>query len=125
MAALCRERIDPSVEWVTFVPSERHPDLVPMFARQLAAELSLPVHEVIGKLRSTAPQKEMQNSATQLGNIWGAFGINEDLPDGPCLLVDDVIDSRWTVTVLSSLLRRHGSGPVFPVALAYAGQSDP
>ena len=125
MMELCRERVDPSVEWVAFVPSERHPDLVPAFARQVAAGLSLPVHEVIGKMRETAPQKEMQNSAMQLGNVWTTFGITADPPHGSsCLLIDDVIDSRWTVTVLAGLLRRHGSGPVFPMALAYAGQSD-
>jgi len=34
------------------------------------------------------------------------------------LLVDDIIDSGWTVTVLAALLLRAGSGPVHPVALA-------
>ncbi len=42
------------------------------------------------------------------------------LPPGPVLLVDDVVDSRWTLTVAAILLRQHGSGPVFPLALAKA-----
>jgi ATP-dependent DNA helicase RecQ len=39
-------------------------------------------------------------------------------------VVDDVIDSGWTVTVLAALLRRAGSGPVFPVALASTTSCD-
>ena len=35
-------------------------------------------------------------------------------------LVDDLVDSRWTLTVAGSLLREEGSGPVFPFALAVA-----
>ncbi|HYH45640.1 MAG TPA: phosphoribosyltransferase, partial [Thermoanaerobaculia bacterium] len=36
----------------------------------------------------------------------------------PVLLVDDVVDSRWTMTIAAALLRQAGSGPVWPVALA-------
>jgi ATP-dependent DNA helicase RecQ len=42
------------------------------------------------------------------------------LDPGPVLLVDDVADSRWTLTLAAVLLRLHGSGPVFPFALARA-----
>jgi len=36
------------------------------------------------------------------------------------LLVDDLVDSRWTMTVAGALLREQGSGPVLPFALAEA-----
>ena len=36
----------------------------------------------------------------------------------PVILIDDVVDSRWTFTVISALLKQGGSGPVFPFALA-------
>ena len=48
----------------------------------------------------------------------------EGATTGPCLLVDDMVDSRWTFTVAAWLLREHGAGPVFPLALAQTGQSD-
>jgi ATP-dependent DNA helicase RecQ len=38
------------------------------------------------------------------------------------LLVDDMVDSRWTLTAAAWLLRSHGSGEVFPLALALAGR---
>jgi len=36
------------------------------------------------------------------------------------LLVDDMVDSGWTLTLAAVLLRQHGSGPVYPFALAKA-----
>jgi ATP-dependent DNA helicase RecQ len=39
----------------------------------------------------------------------------------PRVLVDDTIDSGWTMTVAARLLRRAGAGAVLPFALAQAG----
>jgi ATP-dependent DNA helicase RecQ len=51
--------------------------------------------------------------------------INVDaLPDGPVLLVDDMVDSRWTFDIAAYLLRKQGSGIVFPLALAYTGHGE-
>ena len=50
----------------------------------------------------------------------GAFVVEGAVPSGPVLLVDDVTDSRWTLTVLAVMLRQSGSGPVSPYALAKA-----
>jgi ATP-dependent DNA helicase RecQ len=44
--------------------------------------------------------------------------VSVPVPDGPVLLVDDLIDSRWTATTIGVLLREAGSGPVLPIALA-------
>lgn len=35
-------------------------------------------------------------------------------------IVDDVVDSGWTLTLLAVMLQQHGSGPVYPFALAKA-----
>ena len=39
------------------------------------------------------------------------------VPTGPVFLIDDIVDSRWTLTVVGQLLRHDGSGPVVPLAL--------
>ena len=124
-AQLVREKWKPSPapEWVTFVPSQRHSELVQDFAKRLAASLGLPAVAALRKHGSNPPQKEMQNSATQLRNLLQAFQVAKSrtaLPTGPVLLVDDVVDSRWTLTISAILLRQHGSGPVYPFALAKA-----
>jgi ATP-dependent DNA helicase RecQ len=69
------------------------------------------------KLRRNAPQKQMENSAQQFRNVDGAFGIRGKAPTGPILLVDDIVDSRWTMTVVGDLLLNAESGPVYPFAV--------
>ena len=41
--------------------------------------------------------------------------------DGPVLLVDDLVDSGWTMTLVARALRRAGAPDVLPLALAVAG----
>ena len=62
----------------------------------------------------------MENSAQQAGNVYGAFAVVEPVPATPVLLIDDIVDSRWTLTVVGVLLREAGSGVVFPFVLAKA-----
>jgi ATP-dependent DNA helicase RecQ len=108
----------PRPAWVTNVPSRRVPDLVSSLAERVAAELRLPYVPCVGKTRETPPQTEMQNSSQQFRNVDGAFVVDGSVRPGPVLLIDDVVDSRWTLTVVGGALREAGSGPVFPVALA-------
>jgi len=115
---LHRWRPEPFPEWVTCVPSLRHPELVPDFAKRLAAILGLPFKDVVSKIKDNEPQKLQNNSSHQCRNLDGAFAIKKGVAGTPVLLVDDLVDSRWTVTVIAALLRQAGSGPVFPVALA-------
>ena len=113
-----RWRPEPPPQWITCVPSFDHPTLVPDFAERLAAALAWSFTPVVVKVRRNAPQKEQQNTAHQCRNLDGVFEIRGDLPDGPVLLVDDVVDSGWTLTVVTALLRAAGCGLVWPVALA-------
>ena len=110
----------PPPVWVTAVPSLTHPELVRNFAQRLANRLGLPFVLALRKTRVTPPQKEMLNSVQQLRNLLGAFAVVDPVPAGPVLLVDDVTDSGWTLTILSVWLRLRGSGPVYPFALAKA-----
>ncbi len=108
----------PSPEWITCIPSLRHPDLVSSFAQRLADRLGLPFRGAIRKVKETVPQVEMENSFHQCRNLDGVFSVNADLPHAPVLLVDDTVGSRWTMTVAAFLLRKAGSGKVYPFALA-------
>jgi ATP-dependent DNA helicase RecQ len=118
-------KASPAPTWVTCVPSLRHPDLVPDFSRRLAAALALPFHLVIAKTDQRPEQKMMANSTQQARNVDGAFVLNgEPIGQGPVLLVDDMVDSRWTLTVCAWLLRKSGSGEVWPVALSETGHEE-
>ncbi len=112
----------PVPTWVTCVPSLRRPDLVPDFACRLATALGLAFHTVIDKTDNRPEQKTMANSTQQARNIDGSLAICvQSLFNDPVLLVDDMVDSRWTLTIAAWLLRSHGSGEVFPLALALTG----
>lgn len=122
-----RWRPDPMPTWVTSVPSLRRPHLVPDFAKKVADHLGLPFHPVITKKLNSPEQKTMQNSTQQLTNVLESFHIRGECPNGPVLLIDDMVDSGWTLTLCGVLLKEAGSGPVFPFALASSstgGDSD-
>jgi ATP-dependent DNA helicase RecQ len=125
-AKLIRERFgpEPFPEFLTAVPSRRDPLLVTDFAQRLAQQLAIPFVALVAKTRETEPQKHMENSVQQVRNLLAAFSINHDILTAPVLLVDDVIDSGWTLTIVSALLRMAGSGPVFPFVLAKATAGD-
>jgi ATP-dependent DNA helicase RecQ len=106
--------------WVTAVPSDRSGALVPDFAQRLATALNLSYADAITRTSDRPPQREMANSAQQVANVRGAFAVNDPLPNGPCLLVDDLRFSGWTLAMLAGQLRRHGVPAVYPLALATA-----
>lgn len=119
-----RWRPEPFPTWVTCVPSLNHPTLVPDFAKRLANELHLPFIPCVRKTRPTEPQKEMENSYRQAHNLERAFEVTAWRGlGGAVLLVDDMVDSGWTFTVVGALLREAGSGPVFPLALAVTAKN--
>ncbi len=114
-----RWRPDPWPTWITYVPSASSGMPVDL-ATALSAVLELPLHAVVERTDARPPQATMDNSSQQLANVHGAFEVTDDVPAGPVLLVDDVVSSRWTLTVVAALLRRAGAGPVHPLALALA-----
>ena len=111
----------PAPQWVTCIPSRRNPVLVPDFARRLAQALNLPFDTALLKVRNHPPQKEMANSAHQCRNLVDTMQVEtRNIQPGPVLLVDDIVDSRWTFTMAAWLLREAGSGEVWPLALSNA-----
>lgn len=114
----------PAPAWVTCIPSRRHVDLVPDFARRLAGALNLPFAAVLAKTDDRPAQKDMANSSRQARNVDGSLTIQGAVPTGAVLLVDDMVDSKWTLTVAAYLLTTHGTGPVYPLALASTANAD-
>jgi ATP-dependent DNA helicase RecQ len=108
----------PPVGWVTCVPSLRRSSLVPTFAASLADALGLPFAPVLTKVSERAEQREQHNAAHQQRNVEGAFEVTGAVPPGACLLIDDLIDSTWTLTEIGRVLGRAGVPEVYPVALA-------
>jgi ATP-dependent DNA helicase RecQ len=115
-----RWRPAPAPAWVTAIPSCRHPMLVFDLARRLANQLRLSFCPVLQRSRQAPEQKTMQNSVMQARNVYGTICVAGRVPNTPVLLVDDILDSGWTLTMAGYLLRQHGSGVVHPFTLAQA-----
>ena len=116
---------DNAISWIAYIPSLNHPTLVKSFAERLAAKLGIPCRNVLVKTEAGRQQKEFNNSFYQFENAYNTFDVDEnelydenDLYKENVLLVDDMVDSRWTLTVCGYKLMKKGSGKVYPYALA-------
>ncbi len=107
----------PSPEWITSVPSLNNVFLVQNFAERLSIALEIPYINSIKKIKKNDYQKKQENTFFQFNNLDGVFEINK-VNKAPVLLVDDIVDSSATITILSALLLNEGVKAVFPLALA-------
>jgi ATP-dependent DNA helicase RecQ len=112
---------------VVAIGSLSRPTLVADFAAQLArigrlADLGVVAHD--GPSRG-----ERSNSAHRLRTVWGTYELSSALASAlagehsgaPVLLVDDFVDTGWTVAFVARLLRQAGAGAVYPFVLGQAG----
>jgi len=108
---------------IVTIPSLRRPLLVGSLGERIAAVGRLPL---LGSVvaRGTGPVSRA-NSAQQVRSLYGRFAVPEDLAArlgaGPVLLVDDQIDSGWTMTLVARELRLAGAPAVLPLVLGVAG----
>ncbi len=110
---------------VAAVASRTRPRLVGSLARRIATVGRLEDLGDLTRVGGGAPGAGAQsNSVQRLAAVWDAFVVPPQMAtalaslDGPVLLVDDVVDSGWTMTVATRALRHAGAGAVLPFALA-------
>lgn len=109
---------------VISIPSRRRPQLVDSVARALSDVGRLPYLGALS-LKNGGPSGEPGgNSAYRLSSVWDRFDLDPQLVTAlegyrgrPILLVDDLTDSRWTLTVAGRLIRGAGASAVLPFSL--------
>ncbi|MFG1871307.1 RecQ family ATP-dependent DNA helicase [Micromonospora arborensis] len=112
---------------VVAVGSRRRPRLVGSLAERIAAVGRLSILGEVTPAGPGGPGGPRGNSAQRVRALHDTFTVPADLADalagldGPVLLVDDLIDSGWTMTLVARALRRAGAPDVLPLALAVAG----
>lgn len=105
--------------YIVPVPS-RKSDSLKIFCQELSKNLNCYHESYLVKVKDNEQQKLMENTPHQKRNLDGVFAVtqNADLHDVQIILVDDVINSGWTFTVCSALLKEAGAKEVYPLALA-------
>lgn len=109
---------------VVAVPSRRRPRLVTGIAQGLARMGRLDYLGELSLAHGGPTGQPGGNSAFRLAAVWDRIVVGPELRErlaavsGPVLLVDDLADSRWTMTVAGRELRRAGASAVLPFALA-------
>ena len=107
---------------VIAMPSRSHPLLVDSLARGIAEVGRLPFLGALEPVDGGPSGQPGGNSVFRLAGVWGRLSATHlDVPAGPVLLVDDLVDSRWTMTVAAREVRRAGATEVLPFALALRG----
>jgi ATP-dependent DNA helicase RecQ len=110
---------------VVALSSRSRPRLIGSLARRLAQVGRL---EFLGDLPRvgagpTGGGGAASNSVQRLAAVYEAFAVPEPMAaalarlDAPVLLVDDVVNSGWTMTVVARQLRLAGAVGVLPLAL--------
>ncbi|MPZ26057.1 MAG: DEAD/DEAH box helicase [Micromonosporaceae bacterium] len=109
---------------VVAVGSRRRPELVGSVAAHAATVGRLPL---LGSVTATGPPAGAggrANSAQRVRALHGTFVLPPEVAaglagaGGPVLLVDDYVDSGWTMALVARELRAAGATAVLPLALA-------
>lgn len=107
---------------VVAMPSRSRPLLVDSLARGLAEIGRLPYAGALAYVGAGPTGQPGGNSAFRLAGVWDRFSAEGlEVPAGPVLLVDDQVDSRWTLTVAARVLRQAGASEVLPFVVALRG----
>src|SRR5579859_1916154 len=109
---------------IVTMPSRTRPVLIASLGQRIAQLGRLPHLGSLGYTSPDGPGPRRHNSAQRLRSLWQALTVPDDLRealtqcDGPLLLIDDRIETGWTMTVAARQLREAGAPAVLPLALA-------
>ena len=101
---------------VVAMPSRRFPLLVGSLAEHVARVGRLPLVNALAV--SGPPPTAEAASAVRARDLLARTSVRDGVSfEGPVLLVDDTVRTRWTVTVASALLAEFGASQVMPLAV--------
>jgi ATP-dependent DNA helicase RecQ len=108
---------------VITLPSRTRPQLIANLGERIAEIGRLPLLGSLG-YAGTGPGPRQFNSPQRLSAIWRELLVPSPVRDaaadldGPVLVIDDRIETGWTMTVAAKLLREAGAPAVLPLVLA-------
>lgn len=111
------------IDLIVAVPSLRRPHLVPDFALTIASKLSIPYLDAVKHISQHPPQSDQNNSHQQVVNVLDRFEVTGNVNGKSILLIDDVADSKWTLTIIGELLQQSGARAVYPFVISVKNPS--
>ena len=113
---------------IVSIPSRSRPELVQTLARGISEIGRIPYLGALELGHGGPTGGRGGNSAYRLAGVWDRLVVGPELEASlaplqgqSIMLVDDLVDSRWTVTVAGRALRQAGAGAVLPLVLGQAG----
>jgi ATP-dependent DNA helicase RecQ len=109
---------------VVAVGSRRRPALIGSVAEHVAAVGRLPLLGVVEVAGPPPGVASRANSAQRVKALFGGLTVPPKMATGlagPVLLVDDYLESGWTMALVARELRLAGAPAVLPLALGQAG----
>jgi len=109
---------------VLTMPSQTRPRLIASLGQRIAGIGRLPYLGALAYAGDAGAGPRRHNSAQRLDSLWHAFTLPAEVRDaiggldGPVLVVDDRIETGWTMTVAARLVREAGAAGALPFALA-------
>jgi ATP-dependent DNA helicase RecQ len=101
---------------VVAMPSRRFPQLVGSAAKHIARIGRLPLVDAL-EVSGPPPSVDSASSVRATDLLYRTTLRAGVSFDGPVLVVDDVVRTRWTVTVAGALLADAGAAGVLPLAI--------
>jgi ATP-dependent DNA helicase RecQ len=109
---------------VVTLPSLTRPALITSLGQRIAGIGRLPYLGALGYTGPDGAGPRRHNSAQRVGSLWDALAVPGEVAGAvrdlgePVLVVDDRIETGWTITVAARLLREAGAPAVLPLVLA-------
>ena len=113
---------------IVSIPSRSRPELVQSLARGISEIGRIPYLGQLDLGHGGPTGGRGGNSAYRLAGVWDRLVVGPELEASfasiqgqSVMLIDDLVDSRWTVTVAGRALRQAGAAAVLPLVLGQAG----
>lgn len=106
-----------NIKYITYIPSTRN-NKVELLANEIATKLNIICLDIFEK-NNCDSQKNMENSFFQSSNAKENYKIKANFkPVDKIIIIDDIVDSKWTLTWCGYYLKEQGVKEVYPFTLS-------
>lgn len=102
---------------VTYVPSNTNNQVIKQLAIDIASLLNLEFQELLAKSNNNTKQDQLNNAYQWYENSINNYQVKEAINNKEIILIDDIVQSKWTLTSVGLKLKLAGALKVYPFVL--------